>query len=165
VRAKARFANTKFALFPSQFVNVQLLLRTVQGAVVVPVNALRHGASGDYVFVLNEADRTVALRPVTRGIATADKVQVATGLAAGEKVITEGADRLKDGARVVMPGDRPASGAASGGRRGERGARVADGASWPGRGASGASWAGRGASGASGASWPGHRRTSDAATP
>src|SRR6185369_6028491 len=47
VRAKARFANTKFALFPSQFVNVQLLLRTVQGAVVVPVNALRHGASGD----------------------------------------------------------------------------------------------------------------------
>jgi len=133
VRAKARFANTKFSLFPSQFVNVQLLLRTVQGAVVVPVNALRHGTSGDYVFVLNEADHTVAQRPVTRGIATADKVQVASGLAAGEKIITEGADRLKDGARVVLPGDRPASGAASSARRGERGARGADGASWPGR--------------------------------
>src|SRR5438105_2007528 len=133
VRAKARFANTKFSLFPSQFVNVQLLLRTVQGAVVVPVNALRHGTSGDYVFVLNEADHTVAQRPVTRGIATADKVQVASGLAAGEKIITEGADRLKDGARVVLPGDRPASGAASSARRGARGARGADGASWPGR--------------------------------
>jgi multidrug efflux system membrane fusion protein len=131
VRAKARFANTRLTLFPSQFVNVQLLLRTVQGAVVVPVNALRHGASGDYVFVLNEADRTVAQRAVTRGIATADKVQVASGLAAGEKVITEGADRLKDGARVTMAGDRPASGAASGARRGNWASGAGDGASMP----------------------------------
>ncbi|TMH11833.1 MAG: efflux RND transporter periplasmic adaptor subunit [Betaproteobacteria bacterium] len=145
VKAKARFANAAQTLFPSQFVNVQLLLRSVQGAVVVPVNALRHGGNGDYVFVLNEADRTVSLRPVTRGIATVDKVQIASGLDAGQKVITEGADRLKDGARVVLPGDRPASGAASGARRGFR--------------ASDAS-----APGADGASWPRRRRASDAAT-
>jgi len=155
VRAKARFANTKLALFPSQFVNVQLRLRTVEGAIVVPVSALRHGSGGDFVYVLDEASRTVKQRPVTRGLATVDKVQVVSGLAAGEKVITEGADRLKDGARVVLPGDRPASGAAPGGRRGGR-------ASGPGP-ASGA-WATPGASrpAGDGASWPRRRRASDA---
>jgi len=153
VRAKARFANDKLTLFPSQFVNVQLQLRTIQGAVVVPVAALRHGSNGDFVYVLNPADRTVAMRSVTRGQATVDKVQIATGLQEGERVITEGADRLKDGARVTLPGDRPASGGfggAGGGRR--RGASGAFGAS----GASGA-WAGA-ASAADGAASGSRRR-------
>jgi multidrug efflux system membrane fusion protein len=118
VRAKARFNNTRLALFPSQFVNVQLNVRTIRDAVVVPVAALRHGSTGDYVFVLKD-DRTVALRPVTRGQATVDRVQVATGLQVGERVITEGADRLRDGSRVVLPGDAPAAGGprGAGGRR------------------------------------------------
>ncbi|MDF2466348.1 MAG: efflux transporter periplasmic adaptor subunit [Ramlibacter sp.] len=103
VRAKARFNNTRLALFPSQFVNVQLNVRTIKDAVVVPVAAVRHGNTGDYVFVLKE-DQTVALRPVTRGQATVDKVQIASGLQVGERVITEGADRLRDGSRVVLPG-------------------------------------------------------------
>jgi multidrug efflux system membrane fusion protein len=106
VRAKARFNNAKLALFPSQFVNVQLNVRTIKDAVVVPVAAVRHGATGDYVFVLRD-DRTVAVRQVTRGQATVDKVQIATGLEVGERVITEGADRLRDGSRVVLPGDAP----------------------------------------------------------
>jgi multidrug efflux system membrane fusion protein len=110
VRAKARFRNTENTLFPSQFVNVRLLLRTVAGAVVVPVNALRHGGNGDFVYVLDPVERTVALRPVTRGLGMVDKVQIASGLAVGEQVITEGADRLKDGAKVMLPGDRPAVG-------------------------------------------------------
>jgi multidrug efflux system membrane fusion protein len=121
VRAKARFANNNGALFPSQFVNLRLQVRSVKNAVVVPVNALRHGASGDFVYVLNAATRTVALRPVTSGQMTVDKVQVKSGLQAGEQVITEGADRLKDGAKVALPGDRPAAGGAGGGRRGGRG--------------------------------------------
>lgn len=108
VRAKARFNNTRQALFPSQFVNVQLNVRTIKDAVVVPVAAVRHGNSGDYVFVLKD-DQTVAQRPVTRGQATVDKVQIATGLAVGERVITEGADRLRDGSRVVLPGAAPGS--------------------------------------------------------
>jgi multidrug efflux system membrane fusion protein len=119
VRAKARFANGDQSLFPSQFVNLRLEVRNIKEAVVVPVTALRHGATGDFVYVLNAADHTVALRPVTRGQATVDKVQVKTGLQAGEQVITEGADRLKDGAKVTLPGDKPAAGA--GGRRGGRG--------------------------------------------
>ncbi len=129
VRAKARFANSQQALFPSQFVNVRVQLRTVQGAVVVPVAALRTGPTGDYVFVLRD-DRTVSLRPVTRGQATVDKVQLATGLQAGERVVTEGADRLRDGSRVTLPG---AGGA--GARR--------DGASGPRGGASAAAGSGR----------------------
>ncbi|GGE81192.1 transport system membrane protein [Massilia psychrophila] len=108
VRAKARFANANGALFPSQFVNLRLEIRTIKDAVVVPVTALRHGSTGDFVYVLNARERTVALRPVTRGQATVDKIEVATGLRPGEQVITEGADRLKDGAKVTLPGDKPA---------------------------------------------------------
>jgi len=107
VRAKARFANSNLALFPSQFVNVQLLLDTLENAVVVPVTAVRKGASGDYVYVVNGAERTVSLRPVKRGQGTAEKVVVTAGLKAGERVITEGADRLKDGASVVLPSAQP----------------------------------------------------------
>ena len=108
VKAKARFDNSGLALFPSQFVNVRLQLKTLENAVVVPVTALRHGNDGDYVYVLNAEKRTVSLRPVTRGQATVDKIAVASGLAVGEQVITEGADQLKDGANVVLAGDAPA---------------------------------------------------------
>lgn len=118
VKAKARFVNEKLALFPSQFVNVRLLLRTIEGAVMVPVTALRHSSNGDFVYVLNKAERTVSLRPVTRGQATVDRVQIVSGLKAGEEVITEGADRLKDGAQVMLPGDRPQAGGARPGDRG-----------------------------------------------
>ncbi len=119
VRAKARFNNARLALFPSQFVNVQLNVRTIKDAVVVPVAAVRLGSTGEHVFVLKD-DRTVALRPVTRGQATVDKVQIATGLQVGERVITEGADRLRDGSRVVLPGDAPAGGGRRGGEGGGR---------------------------------------------
>jgi len=120
VRAKARFANTDNQLFPSQFVNLRLTVNTLQDAVVVPVTALRHGANGDFVYVLNAQERTVALRTVKRGQATVDKVQIVSGLKAGEQVITEGADRLRDGASVVLPNDRPAGAGARGQGQGAR---------------------------------------------
>jgi multidrug efflux system membrane fusion protein len=115
VKAKARFDNAKGALFPSQFVNVRLNVQTIKGATVVPVAALRHGNSGDYVFVLNAAERTVSMRPVKAGQATVDKVQIVSGLQPGERVITEGADRLREGSRVVLPGDQPTAGRHRGG--------------------------------------------------
>ncbi|MYN11488.1 efflux RND transporter periplasmic adaptor subunit, partial [Pseudoduganella aquatica] len=119
IKAKARFANSHNALFPSQFVNVRLELRTIKDAVMVPVTALRHGSKGDFVYVLN-GDKTVSTRPVARGQATVDKVEIRSGLKAGEQVITEGADRLKDGAKVTLPGDKPGGGAGGGGKRGKR---------------------------------------------
>ena len=124
VKAKARFANTDGTLFPNQFVNVQLLLSTIEGAVTVPVTALRFGDRGNFVYVLNASTRTVAQRLVKAGQASVDKVVITEGLSVGESVITEGADRLKDGASVVLPGDaarsarRPASGASGAGGSG-----------------------------------------------
>lgn len=113
VRAKARFANDTLALFPNQFVNVRLFMRTVQGALTIPVSALRHGSNGDYVFVVDPTTRVAALRPVTRGQSTVDRIEVTAGLTKGELVITEGADRVKDGAKVTLPGEKaPAAGGA-----------------------------------------------------
>jgi membrane fusion protein, multidrug efflux system len=136
VKAKARFDNAAGALFPNQFVNVQLLLRNVP-AVVVPVTAVRTGANGDYVYVINE-DRTVSLRKVKRGQATVGLIAIAEGLQEGERVVTEGGDRLQDGMAVQLPGAAGAAGArgprtgASGARGGASGPR--SGASAPGEG-------------------------------
>ncbi|WP_151638930.1 efflux RND transporter periplasmic adaptor subunit [Noviherbaspirillum aerium] len=121
IRAKGRFANAKSLLFPSQFVNVRLLLRTIEGASVVPVSAVRHGMNGDFVYVLDAAERTVSLRSVKRGQSMVDKVEIVSGLKPGEQVITEGADRLKDGAKVTLSSDRPGGNRAPGARRGNAG--------------------------------------------
>ena len=86
---------------------------------LVPVTALRHSNNGDFVYVL-KADKTVTVRMVTRGQATTDMVEIRAGLEAGEQVITEGADRLKEGAKVTLAGDKPAMGAGGAGTNGER---------------------------------------------
>lgn len=113
VKAKARFANTDGRLFPNQFVNVRVRADTIAGAITVPVSAVRHGARGAFVFVLN-ADRTVSLRQVTAGVADGDRIVILSGVAQGETVVSEGADNLVDGAQVVMPGDRPRDGSGRG---------------------------------------------------
>jgi multidrug efflux system membrane fusion protein len=124
IKAKARFANAGGVLYPNQFVNVQLLLRTVEGAVVVPVIAVRHGPSGDFVYAV-DADNTVALRNVTVGISTVNDIAISSGLAVGERVVTEGGDRLKEGARVQTSADRPAGATAPAARRSPGGPRAA----------------------------------------
>jgi len=133
VRAKARFNNARLQLFPSQFVNVQLQVRTIQNAVVVPVTAVRQSGSGEFVFVLQQ-DHTVKQRPVVRGQQVNDRVQIVSGLQIGERVITEGADRLRDGSRVILPGEAPAAGGPNGGAGGGRRRHASE----PGGAASGA---------------------------
>jgi membrane fusion protein, multidrug efflux system len=129
VKAKARFNNARLQLFPSQFVNVRLTVRTIQNAVVVPVTAVRPSGSGDFVFVLQQ-DHTVKQRPVVQGQQLGERVQIVSGLQIGEKVITEGADRLRDGSRVLLPGESPGGGGGfgGGGRRHRDGAGGAPGA-------------------------------------
>jgi len=100
VRAKARFANTDGALFPGQFVNARLELGKDEG-VLVPVTAVRTGPQGDYVYVIDGED-TAHTRAVTRGLANAEQVLVTQGLKAGERVVTEGGDRVKDGGKVRL---------------------------------------------------------------
>ena len=117
VRAKARFDNAKATLFPNQFVNVRVNLRSIENAISVPVSAIRRGAGTEFVYVLDAASKTVAVRNVKTGLSAADKVQVLSGLEPGEQVIIEGADRLADGAKVRLPGEgrgAAASGTADG---------------------------------------------------
>jgi membrane fusion protein, multidrug efflux system len=101
VKLKAVFANTDDRLFPSQFVNVRVLLDVVRNAVVVPAAALQRIARGAFVYVV-KPDSTVSARPVTPGAADGDDVAVTRGLAAGELVVVDGADRLRDGAAVTV---------------------------------------------------------------
>ena len=115
VKGKARFANPTGALFPNQFVNITVLVDTLKNQVVVPTTAVRHGAQGDYAWVL-QPDRTVKARPVKVGPGTAETVSLASGLAIGETVITDGGDRLRDGGKVILPGAH-----AGGGRGGPGG--------------------------------------------
>lgn len=122
VKAKARFGNEDGVLFPNQFVNTRLVLRDIS-SLVVPVTAIRTGGNGDFVYVVNQ-DRTVNQRNVIRGMSTVEWVAISSGLKEGELVVTEGADRLKDGAPVALQGDTPmqAQGASSGRRAGRDGA-------------------------------------------
>lgn len=120
VKAKARFGNDAGGLFPNQFVNVRLTLRT-ERALVVPVTAVRTGPKGPYVYVIGD-DRTVQMRPVKRGESTVEVVAITEGLKEGEKVVTEGGDRLSEGSRVQLQGDAPPKPRAEGQqRRGPRG--------------------------------------------
>ncbi|HEU4662665.1 MAG TPA: efflux RND transporter periplasmic adaptor subunit [Dokdonella sp.] len=109
-KLKSEFGNADDALWPGQFVNVRVKLRTVAGGLVVPATAVQRGPAGNYVYAL-QADGTVAMKPVvTAGDAGDDGVLVASGIAAGDKVVTEGQFRLKPGSAVqaLAPGETPA---------------------------------------------------------
>ena len=120
IKGKARFANAGGQLYPSQFVNVRLTVDTIVGAVTIPPAAVRSGQDSSFVWLL-KPDKTVTQRKIKTGITTADKVQVVSGLNVGDIVITDGGDRLNEGAKVALPGDRPAAGAGGGRRRHQRG--------------------------------------------
>ena len=103
VKLKAQFANEDEGLFPNQFVNVRILLENRRDAVIVPVAAILRGTQGDFVYVV-KADNTVTVRPVKRGPSEADSCVIESGLAAGERVVIDGTDKLREGAKVEMPG-------------------------------------------------------------
>ena len=110
VKLRAEFANEDGALFPNQFVNIQLLVDTLRNQVIIPNSAVRRGAPNgvttEFVYIVND-DRKVSVRPVTLGVVDGERVAVLKGLAAGELVVTEGADRLRDGAEVTLPDSKP----------------------------------------------------------
>jgi multidrug efflux system membrane fusion protein len=114
VKLRAVFDNAEQALFPNQFVNIQLLVETLRGADLVPNAAIQRGAPGTFVYVV-KPDETVAAQPVTLGPADNQRVAVTKGLEPGQLVVTDGADRLKDGAKVRLAGGTPAAGPQPGG--------------------------------------------------
>jgi multidrug efflux system membrane fusion protein len=89
-------------LFPNQFVNAHLILETLHDQIVVPGAALQNGSQGSYVYLVN-ADNTVSMRPVVAGPSAGDLVAITKGLTSGQTVVVDGADQLRDGAKIMLP--------------------------------------------------------------
>ena len=110
-RARALFDNEDNSLWPGQFVNVRMQLRTIAGGVVIPTKAVMRGPDGEYVYIV-KPDSTVAMQTVKSGVEVGDsQVQITEGLKGGERVVSEGQFRLKPGAKVtaLKPGETPAA--------------------------------------------------------
>jgi multidrug efflux system membrane fusion protein len=101
VKLKAVFPNTGNELFPNQFVNARLLLETRRDSVVIPAAAIQRGTQGTFVYLV-KGDKTVAIRPVTLGVAQGDDISITAGLEAGEQVVVDGAERLREGSKVEV---------------------------------------------------------------
>jgi len=100
VTLRATFANDDESLFPNEFVNMRLLVDTLTNALLVPTSAVLSGAPGDYVYLLDEQKQTVSVHKVTLGPSDGRNTVIKDGLKEGDKVVTEGSDRLSDGAKV-----------------------------------------------------------------
>ncbi len=101
IRLKAEFANADNALFPNLFVNTRLRIDTRHGATLVPVSAIQRGTQGSFVYVV-DATQTVSVRPVALGPTSGEVVAIEKGLAPGEQVVIDGADKLREGAKVEL---------------------------------------------------------------
>ena len=111
IKLRALFANEDGRLFPNQFVNIQLVVNVLHDQIVMPGSAVHRGApngvTSTFVYLVNTTDNTVAVRPVTLGTIDGERVAVTKGLQAGDVVVTEGGDRLRDGATVILPANTP----------------------------------------------------------
>ena len=109
VTLRASFANEDEALFPNEFVNVQMLVDTMTNAVLVPTPAVLNGAPGDYVYLVN-VDNTVSVRKIKLGPSNGKNTAILSGLAVGDTVVIDGTDRLSDGAKISVAAPKGASG-------------------------------------------------------
>ena len=101
VKMRAIFDNDQLALFPNQFVNVKLLVNTLHDADIVPNSAVQRGAPGTFVYIV-KPEKTVAVQKVKLGPSDGQRIAILSGLEPGESVVTDGADRLRDGAKVTI---------------------------------------------------------------
>jgi multidrug efflux system membrane fusion protein len=122
IKLRSLFPNADLSLFPNQFVNARLLIDTIGNAVIVPTSAVLNGAAGPFVYVV-KPDSTVTVRHVKTGPVDGERASIASGLAAGERVVTDGSDRLREGAKITIPAEHPgaASGAGIKGTKGTEG--------------------------------------------
>lgn len=105
VNLKALFPNAKLALFPNQFVNAVLRIEVLNDAVAVPTAAIQRGSKGTFAYVV-KADNTVAMTPVKVGPTDGDWAQAQSGLAPGDRVVIDGADKLRDGTTVSVSAEK-----------------------------------------------------------
>jgi multidrug efflux system membrane fusion protein len=101
IKLKAAFPNQDNSLFPNQFVNARLLVNTLPNAILIPSAGLQRSQQGSFVYVV-KADHTVEMRPVTVGATQGDVIAISKGLAVGDVVVTDGVDKLQQGAHVSV---------------------------------------------------------------
>lgn len=113
IKLKATFPNVANRLWPGQFINARLLVTTLTNVLTVPSVAVQHGPSGLYVYVI-KPDSTVSRDPVTVSQDNGELSVIASGLQAGQRVVTDGQSRLELGTRVsVNDAAKPATGSGS----------------------------------------------------
>lgn len=122
VMVKAEFLNAKMTLYPNQFVNVKMLVDTIKDSIVIPSAAIAAGGHGSYVYVIGNEEK-VSVRSVTAGVVNKDQTAISAGLTVGERVVTDGLDRLKDGSKVqiVVPSNGSSGDASGSPRQGKGG--------------------------------------------
>ena len=104
LKFKARYDNREQSLFPNQFVNVRLLADTLKGVILVPTAAIQFGTTGTFVYAL-DGEKKVTIKPLKVGASDGENTVVTEGLAAGDRVVLEGTDRLKEGSEVEVVND------------------------------------------------------------
>jgi multidrug efflux system membrane fusion protein len=113
IKLRAQFPNDTRALYPNQFVNVRLLVDTHSDVTVMPTAGIQRGVPGTFVYLVN-SDSTVSVRKVELGVTDGERVEVVSGLAPGDRIVVDGADKLRDGAKIAIrtetgSGSHPAS--------------------------------------------------------
>jgi multidrug efflux system membrane fusion protein len=101
IKLRAQFPNDTKVLYPNQFVNVRLLLDTHKDVTTMTTSGVQRGVPGTFVYLIN-ADNTVSVRPVKLGVTDGDRVEVTSGLAPGDRIVIDGADKLRDGAKINL---------------------------------------------------------------
>jgi multidrug efflux system membrane fusion protein len=136
LKFKASFANENFELFPNQFVNAKLLVDTLRDAVTAPPQAVQRGQKGPYVYVVDAErnDKRAVMRSVTLADVQGGPTVFASGLAAGELVVVDGADRLRDGAQIELRDPNAGNAAPGGSPSGKPGQPEKTGQGKPGQG-------------------------------
>ncbi|HLG79441.1 MAG TPA: MdtA/MuxA family multidrug efflux RND transporter periplasmic adaptor subunit [Bradyrhizobium sp.] len=101
IKLRALFPNEQRTLYPNQFVNIRLLLDTHKDVTTMSTAGIQRGVPGTFVYLIN-ADSTVSVRKVELGVTDGDRVEVLSGIAPGDRVVIDGADKLRDGAKIVL---------------------------------------------------------------
>ena len=112
IKLRAQFPNDTRTLYPNQFVNIRLLLDTHKDVTTMSTAGIQRGVPGTFVYLIN-ADNTVSVRPVQLGITDGDHVEVRSGLVPGDRIVIDGADKLREGGKILIRSESATSPPAS----------------------------------------------------
>ena len=101
IKLRAQFPNDMRTLYPNQFVNIRLLLDTHKDVVTMSTSGIQRGVPGTFVYLIKD-DSTVTVRPVKLGVTDGDRVEVLSGVQPGDRIVIDGADKLREGAKVIV---------------------------------------------------------------